>query len=155
VCISNDVVADQTRRIMEGVGYRGCVGIGWRFDSRDGLYKLLDVNARTSGVFRLFAGTNQMDVVRACYLALTGQPVPRSTLREGRKWMLEDDVPAALGAVRRGELTVREWARSLRGVRELQWLAPDDPMPFVKWFQPRARSRLRQVRAGARSSPRQ
>ena len=77
---------------MEAVGYRGCVGIGYRYDSRDGLYKLLDVNARVSGLFRLFAGTNDMDVVRVCYLDLTGQDVPATALQPGRKWMLEDDV---------------------------------------------------------------
>ncbi len=57
VCLPNDTVAVQTTSLMEGVGYRGCVGIGYRYDSRDGLYKLLDVNARVSGVFRLFSGT--------------------------------------------------------------------------------------------------
>jgi predicted ATP-grasp superfamily ATP-dependent carboligase len=148
VCLPNDTVADQTRRLMQGVGYRGCVGIGWRYDSRDGLYKLLDVNARVSGIFRLFAGTNEMDVVRACYLDLTGQPVPPTVLRPGRKWMLEDDLVASVSAVRSGRLSIAEWARSVRGVRELQWLAPDDPVPFFVWFRGRAASRLRQTAKG-------
>jgi len=145
VCLPNDSVADQTRRFMEGVGYRGCVGIGWRYDSRDGLYKLLDVNARVSGIFRLFAGSNEMDVVRACYLDLTGQRVPPSALQPGRKWMLEDDVVASVSAIRSGGLTVSEWARSVRGVREMPWLAADDPAPFFVWFRNRAVSRLRQI----------
>ena len=145
VCIPNETVADQTRRFMEGAGYRGCVGIGWRYDARDGLYKLLDVNARVSGVFRLFVGSNEMDVVRACYLDLTGQRVEPSVLQPGRKWMLEDDIVAAASAVRRRELTVAKWARSVRGVRELQWLAVDDPAPFVVWLRRRVVSRLRQI----------
>jgi predicted ATP-grasp superfamily ATP-dependent carboligase len=153
VCLPNQAVAEQTRRFMEGVGYRGCVGIGWRYDSRDGLYKLLDVNARVSGIFRLFAGTNEMDVVRACYLDLTGQRIPPTALRPGRKWMLEDDVVASVSAVRSGRLSVSEWARSLRGLRELQWLAADDPAPFLVWFRVRARSRLKQIAKGIVSWP--
>jgi D-aspartate ligase len=131
ICLPNETVATQTRGFMEGVGYQGCVGIGFRYDCRDGRYKLLDVNARVSGVFRLFAGTGGMDVVRACYLDLTGQEVPTTALQPGRKWMREEDVVVAALAVRNGRLSVTEWMRSVRGVRELQWFARDDPMPTL------------------------
>jgi predicted ATP-grasp superfamily ATP-dependent carboligase len=134
ICLPNEAVEGQTRSFMEGIGYRGCVGIGYRFDSRDGLYKLLDVNARVSGVFRLFSGSNDMDVVRICYLDLTDQHLPRTALRPGRKWMLEDDVPAALSAIRNGSLTVPQWLKSVRGVRESHWFAADDPMPILAWL---------------------
>jgi D-aspartate ligase len=133
VCLPNEAVARQTRTLMEGVGYRGCVGIGWRYDERDGLYKLLDVNARVSAVFRLFRGSNDMDVVRICYLDLTNQAFPATTLRAGRKWMLEDDVVAAFTAVRDRRLTLAQWLRSIRGVQELHWFAADDPMPLLAW----------------------
>lgn len=139
ICLPNETVATQTRRLMEGVGFRGCLGIGFRYDSRDGLYKLLDVNARVSGIFRLFVGTNEMDVVRACYLDLTGQKVPETALQPGRKWMLEDDVVAALLAIRSGRLSFAEWMRSLRDVQELQWFAKDDPLPILVWLRDRVR----------------
>lgn len=142
VCRENEIVAEQTRVFMEGVGHRGCVGIGYRFDARDGLYKVLDVNARISGVFRLFAGTNDMDVVRACYLDLTGQPMPATELQPGRKWMLEEDVLVALRSIRGGDLGLIEWLQSLRGVRESQWFARDDPMPFVELVRGGIRGRI-------------
>jgi D-aspartate ligase len=140
ICRENETVAEQTRAFMQGVGYRGCVGIGYRYDARDGLYKVLDVNARVSGIFRLFAGTNDMDVVRACYLDLTGQQVRETQLQPGRKWMLDEDVLVAVRAVRNGELGLREWVRSVRGVRESQWFARDDPRPFVALVQGGIRS---------------
>jgi len=145
ICLPNETVADQTRRFMEAVGYRGCVGIGYRYDIRDGQYKVLDVNPRVSGVFRLFAGTNDMDVVRVCYLDLTGQQAPVTALQPGRKWMLEDDVIAAVRAMRAGRLGVTEWLASVRGVRELRWLAADDPAPFLSWL----RDRIRQAALAA------
>jgi D-aspartate ligase len=134
ICLPNETVETQTRAFMQGVGYRGCVGIGYRYDSRDGLYKLLDVNARVSGVFRLFSGSDGMDVVRFCYLDLTDQHLPPTALRPGRKWMLEDDLLAALAAVRDGGLTVTQWLQSIWGVRESHWFAPDDPMPILAWL---------------------
>ena len=127
VCLPNETVATQTVRFMRGVGYRGCVGIGYRYDARDGQYKVLDVNARVSGVFRLFAGTNDMDVVRLCYLDLTGQPLPPTALQPGRKWLLENDFVAAFRGIRDRSLSVRRWLASLVGVREWHWLALDDP----------------------------
>jgi D-aspartate ligase len=142
VCLPNETVAAQTRQFMRGVGYRGCVGIGWRYDARDGLYKVLDVNARVSGVFRLFEGTNQMDVARVCYLDLTGQEVPMTALRPRRKWMLEDDFKVAATSVRSGQLTMAEWVRSIRGVQEWHWLAVDDPLPFLARFGDALRRRV-------------
>jgi D-aspartate ligase len=134
ICLPNETVEAQTRSFMEGIGYRGCVGIGYRYDSRDGRYKLLDVNARVSGIFRLFNGTNDMDVVRICYLDLTDQDLPATALRPGRKWMLEDDIFAALAAVRNDGLTVTQWLNSIRGVQESHWFAADDPRPLFTWI---------------------
>jgi hypothetical protein len=120
---------------MEAVGYRGCVGIGYRYDRRDGLYKVVDVNPRVSGVFRLFVGTNDVDVVRACYFDLTGQQLPATALQPGRKWLLEDHVFfAERTGLRSGHLRIAEWMRSVRGVRELHWFAADDPVPMVMWL---------------------
>jgi predicted ATP-grasp superfamily ATP-dependent carboligase len=150
VCLPNETVAQQTRRFMQAVGYEGAVGIGYRYDLRDGLYKLLDVNARLSGVFRLFRCTNGMDIVRICYLDLTGQPVPQSAPEIGRKWMLEEDVFAARACARQGKLTFKQWLASMRGVKETQWFAFDDPWPgfvwFWKWLWPAIVSKLRSIR---------
>jgi predicted ATP-grasp superfamily ATP-dependent carboligase len=148
ICLPNETVDAQTRRFMRGTGYRGCVGIGWRYDDRDGLYKVLDVNARVSGVFRLFEGTNQMDVARVCYLDLTGQEVPVTALRPRRKWMLEDDFRVAATSVRGGQLTMAEWVRSIRGVREWHWLAVDDPLPFLARLRDSLRRRVRRSAEG-------
>ena len=134
VCVPNEAVEMQTRTFMQGIGYRGCVGIGYRYDERDGLYKLLDVNARVSAVFRLFAGSNDMDVVRVCYLDLTDQEFPATTLRPGRKWMLEEDLLTAAAAVWHRRLTVMQWLRSIWGVRETHWFALDDPVPLLTWL---------------------
>lgn len=152
---SNPTVADQTRRLLEGMGYRGLAGVGYKYDPRDGQYKLLDVNARMSGVFRLFSAKNGMDVVRLCYLDLTGQPLPHFDVSPGRKWMLETDVFAALRCMREGKLTLWQWLKSMKGVRETHWYAVDDPAPGVAWAKsnvwPRLVSRVQRLRGRRRS----
>src|SRR5438445_248349 len=132
VCRSNPTVEEQTKRFMKAVGYRGILDIGYRFDARDGQYKLLDVNPRIGATFRLFVGAEGMDVLRAMYLDLTGQPVPPSTPQEERRWLVETlDVRSAVTYIRRGDITLSSWLRSLRHIDETAWWARDDPLPFL------------------------
>lgn len=133
VCEQNDEVAELTKRFMTSVGYSGAVGIGYRYDARDGKYKLLDVNARVSGVFRLFVSESGLDPVRVAYLDLNGESVPATSLDAGRKWMLEDDFLAAFREIRAGKLGIFSWIASLWGVNELHWLAADDLKPAMAW----------------------
>jgi D-aspartate ligase len=130
VCASNEVVEATTKRLMKAIGYRGIVDMGYRYDARDGQYKLLDVNPRIGATFRLFVGTNGIDVARALYLDLTDQRVEMAGAREGRKWLVESyDTISSLRYLRDGRLTPTNWLRSFRGVNESAWFALDDPLP--------------------------
>jgi D-aspartate ligase len=132
MCVPNVAVEEATCGFMKALGYRGILDIGWRFDIRDGQYKLLDANPRIGATFRLFVDTNGMDVARALYLDLTGQAVPRACAPGGRKWLVENqDVTASLVYWQDRKLTPGQWARSFRGVREAAWFARDDPLPFA------------------------
>jgi predicted ATP-grasp superfamily ATP-dependent carboligase len=132
VCVSNDTVRSAAIRLMRELGYRGIVDMGFRYDQRDGSYRLLDVNPRLGSSFRLFVGEDGIDVVRAAYLELTGQPVSCSDVPNGRTWIVEPyDVVASAQLAREGSLTLREWLRSMRGVDEAAWWASDDPNPFA------------------------
>ena len=75
ICLPNHTVAKTTIEFMRAIGYQGILDIGYRYDRRDGQYKVLDVNPRIGCTFRLFAATNGMDVARALYLDMTGQTV--------------------------------------------------------------------------------
>jgi D-aspartate ligase len=133
VCEHNAAVIATTERLMKQIGYRGIVDMGYRFDARDGEYKLLDVNPRIGATFRLFVDPAGVDVLRALYLDLTGQPPrPRASAREGRRWVVEHhDALEVAAALRRRELGVGGWLRSLRAVQEAAWFSPRDPLPAV------------------------
>jgi predicted ATP-grasp superfamily ATP-dependent carboligase len=129
ICLPCPPVEENTKRIAKAVGYRGIIDIGYRFDRRDGLYKLLDINPRIGATFRLFVDRNGMDVARAQYLDLTGQPVPPTEPHWGRKWAVEDkDVVSSWKYFREGTLGPVAYAKSLRGVDETAYLAADDPV---------------------------
>jgi len=132
VCRWNEEVAKTTIRFMEAVGYQGILDIGYRFDPRDGRYKVLDVNPRVGQAFRLFVAQNDMDVVKSLYLDLTGQPQFPIVPREGRRWLIEDfDVISSLHYYQEGKLRPLQWLRSFKRVEESAWFSWRDPLPFL------------------------
>lgn len=62
ICQRNEHVDRVTREFMKRIGYKGILDIGYRYDARDGQYKVLDINPRIGCTFRLFVADNGMDV---------------------------------------------------------------------------------------------
>jgi predicted ATP-grasp superfamily ATP-dependent carboligase len=161
VCEQNDAVQSITRRFMKAIGYRGILDMGYRRDQRDGQYKVLDINPRIGCTFRLFTAACGMDVVRALYLDMTGNPVPPTQTIEGRKWIVEDfDLFSAIRSFADGDLSLRDWAKSFTGIHEAACFASDDPLPFFmmaladccelwKWRRRRSTSRIDSTQTNA------
>ncbi|HEX9537476.1 MAG TPA: hypothetical protein VGA04_04790 [Streptosporangiaceae bacterium] len=127
----NIPLRDQVTGLLSELSYRGITDLDIRLDQRDGQYKLLDFNPRVGAQFRLFQDAAGLDVVRAAYLDLTGQAVPEHEPVDGRRFLVENYDPiGALGYWRSGELGLKSWVASLRGVDEAAWFARDDLRPF-------------------------
>lgn len=156
VCLRNDHVDQTTRTFMRAIGYKGVLDIGYRFDARDGHYKVLDVNPRIGATFRLFLDHRGLDVARALYLDMTGQPIEITEAREGRKWIVEDcDLVSCFRYYRDGKLGFREWLRSFRGIEEAAFWAVDDLSPMFHMYRADFREFLsRLVRRARRLSER-
>ena len=132
-CVANPRLHEITTRWMAAIGYRGILDMGYRYDARDGQYKVFDVNPRLGCTFRLFVSDSGMDVARAQYLDLTGQPVGAGQPREGRKWVVEDtDILSSLYYWRERKLSWTDWLVSFRGLEESAFFSWDDPKPVVQ-----------------------
>jgi len=131
-CRHNNAIIALTQRLIDRTGYRGLVDIGYRYDARDDQYKIIDFNPRLGGAFRLFVDRNGLDVARAFYLDLTGQPVPPAMPVEGRRWVKEDADLIAFKHYRRlNGLGLREWLRSWRTADEGALFSRRDPAPLL------------------------
>lgn len=132
VCLRNTELHELATSFLSAVGFKGIVDAEFRYDGRDGSYKILDANPRVGGNYRVFVDESGVDVVRALYLDLTGQPVPMVEPQEGRRWIKEDsDLVSFVHLRRSGEIDLRSWLRSLRGVREGATFSLRDPAPFL------------------------
>ena len=130
-CVPNPALIASVTDLLTRLSYRGIADLDLRLDDRDGQYKLLDFNPRLGAQFRLFTAPGGLDVVRAAYLDLTGQPVPRSEPAPGRTFMVESYDPlTAISYWRNGELGLRSWLGATAAVDETAWFARDDLRPF-------------------------
>jgi D-aspartate ligase len=128
----NAVVEATLIRFLQAIGYTGLVDIDIRYDARDGLYKVLDINPRIGANFRLFVSANGFDLARIYYLEMTGQCCDVESIREGRKWLVEDfDLVASLRYWVDGNLELRGWFMSLRDIDEYGYLNLKDPLPAL------------------------
>jgi len=132
VCKWNETVYNTTTTFMKSIGYKGILDIGYRYDPRDGKYKVLDINPRVGQAFRIFVARDNSDVVKTLYRDLTGEPIPAIQRREGRRWIIEDyDLESSLDYFREGTLGLAQWIRSYRNVEEAAWFDIKDPSPFL------------------------
>jgi len=137
--VLNERVAHLSIKFLQGVGFWGMCDAEFKYDERDGEYKMMEINPRPgrwySMVERAGAG-----VVYACYLDLAGEGIPEE-LEEGARdmnfrWIIMSrELPAALFYMKRGELSLNEWMRQIfEKPREWGGFTPDDPLPFVGYF---------------------
>ncbi|MBC3844354.1 ATP-grasp domain-containing protein [Streptacidiphilus sp. 4-A2] len=135
---ANPELAEESARFCRAVGFHGICDLDWRFDRRDGRYKLLDFNPRLGAQFRLFETGPGIDLVRALHLDLTGRAVPSGGQLDGRSFTVEIlDAPARVAA-RRGHRSAQlptgrsgPPPRAGGRLRELGWTAVDDPLPAL------------------------
>ncbi|GLZ07203.1 ATP-grasp domain-containing protein [Actinomadura sp. NBRC 104412] len=126
----NPELEELTRALLQALGYRGPVSMDYRYDRRDGTYKLLDLNPRVGAIFRLFTDEAGVDVVRALHLDLTGRPVPDAVPVDGRVVMVEGyDVRSARSLLKTRDLTLAELSSSWRTISETAWFGRDDLLP--------------------------
>jgi D-aspartate ligase len=123
-------------RFLESLNYTGVAEVEFKYDRRDGRYKLLDVNAR----FWTWTGLGQAAGVDFPYLAwlqALGQDMScvRARAKSGVAWMYASrDVPAAIVEITRGALTVRDYLAGFRKGLVFASLAADDPWPAIAEF---------------------
>jgi predicted ATP-grasp superfamily ATP-dependent carboligase len=133
---------DSLRRLFEDVGYTGLFDAEYKFDERDGFYKLLEVNTRAWWQIGLWPSCG----VAVCLLAYRdalGQAVePVTTYEVGRRWVHEfRDLPAWLGERGRRLTPLVSWRDC-----EYAIFSRDDTKPFVLAGRHHARSVLSRAR---------
>lgn len=121
---------------FQRIGYRGTGSIEFKYDARDGQFKLIELNPRYWQQNALAARVG-MNIALLEYRDLLGLPFePITRWQSGVKWInLGRDFETARQLRQSGELTAVAWWQSLRGERIWSDMAIDDPGPgfFALW----------------------
>ena len=119
------------RKILAAIAYRGIFSAEFKRDARDGVFRILEINARV-WIFVEFAGRCGVDVCTLAYRDALGLPLqPQAGYRSGARLIApHTDLAAARYAWLRGELTFGAWLRSCAGAQQphFNWT---DPAPAV------------------------
>jgi D-aspartate ligase len=123
-------VEDMSVRFLRSIGYYGLAELEYKYDRRDGLTKLLDVNARTWGYHSLGQRAG-VDFPYLLYADQVGLPVPSEVAAQpGISWIrLATDLPTAAIELARRRLDWRTYLRSLRVFDVESVFTPDDLRP--------------------------
>lgn len=154
VSIINHEVLAIAEKVLRAIGYAGIVELEFRFDRRDGGYKLIDFNPRLGAQFQFLRNQSGIDVVRAAHLNLTGRPVPAGMQVEQIAFVSDfTDLAAFAPYWRRGHVRAAAWLMQFLGARERAWFAWDDIGPFVAACGPWAKRLLSATTRRARRAP--
>ena len=127
--ISLPEIAEPSCRFLAAIDYYGLVELEYKCDPRDGICKLLDVNARTWG-YHSVGGPAGVDFPYLLFRDQIGAPVDEAHAKPGVRWIrLNTDVPNALRDILAGRLRPWEYLRSLRGVNTEAVFSLSDPLP--------------------------
>jgi len=145
--IDEPAVDTAGRRFLESIGFDGMAEVEFKFDSRDGKYKILDVNMRPWGWHAI--GTRVgVDFAYLLWRLHTGGDVARVAATKTAAWLRELNGLVAIGASpgRRDALRSLLSAAS-RGRLVGATFALSDPLPFVAEFALRAAALFRRKTA--------
>ena len=117
-------------RFLASLDYSGLVEVEFKYDARDGLHKILDVNARAWTWIALGAAAG-IDFPALQWQLACGEAVVPIT-RRGASWVyFPRDLAAAFHEMAAGRLTPPAYLRSLTRSSARAVFALDDPWPAV------------------------
>ena len=130
----NDVVLEESLRLFDNVNYRGLGYVEIKRDVPTNSYFIVEPNIGRPTGRSAIAEAGGVDLLYTMYCETVGLPLPpnRTQTYQGVKWIhVRRDTQAALAGWWRGELTLLDWWRSVRGRKGYALFSWRDPMPFL------------------------
>lgn len=124
---------EQGLAFMTKLGYVGIGSLQVKRDEIDGRFYLIEINAGRATLNLPLCEASGVAMAYTYHCAAAGLPLPpdRLVTRPGSKWICwRRDVASALTHLRRGDLTLTGWLRSLRGIGWSADIRFEDPLPF-------------------------
>jgi D-aspartate ligase len=117
-----------TKNYLSRLGYHGLMEAEWKKDPRNGVFKLLEINARQSMQNSLPTRCG-INLVLMAYLDTIGEKLRYAdNYEKGIRWI---DFVNDLQSVISTNTAIKDWLVSLKDVREWSSFATDDVKPWI------------------------
>jgi D-aspartate ligase len=133
--VRDDTAVELTLRVFGGIGYRGLAYLETKRDEVTGEYGIIEANVGRPTGRSSSAEAAGVDLLYTMYCDAVGLPLPpnREQHYGTGTWLhTVRDLQAAAYHLRRRELTVAGWWRSIQGPRNHAIASLRDPAPFVR-----------------------
>ena len=130
----NDAVLEETIRLFKSVQYRGLGYVEMKQDERTGKHFIIEPNIGRPTGRSAIAEAGGVELLYTMYCDALGWPLPPNREQQygNAKWIyLGRDLQSAWFHWRRGQLTLKEWWRSLRGIKTDAIFSWTDLGPFL------------------------
>ncbi|MEK6720751.1 MAG: carboxylate--amine ligase [Chloroflexota bacterium] len=132
--IRDDEALEASVRLFSTVGYRGLAYLEVKRDAQTGALGIIEPNLGRPTGRSAIAERGGVELLLTAYADALGLPLPvnRTQAYRGAKWIYwRHDLQASVVRIRRGELTVPGWIRSVGG-RPIEAVGSvRDPLPFL------------------------
>ncbi len=135
--VRNDIVLEESLRLFRKVGYHGLGYVELKKDERTGEHFIIEPNIGRPTGRSAISEAGGVELLYTKYCDLVGLPLPknRSQKYTGVKWIyIRRDLQSAFFYWRRGDLTIADWLRSLRGPKGYAVFSTSDITPFFADF---------------------
>jgi predicted ATP-grasp superfamily ATP-dependent carboligase len=158
--VRNDAALADALRLFDHVGLRGLGYVEFKQDARTSELFIIEPNIGRPTGRSAIAEAGGVELHFTAYCEAAGLPLPeaRTQVYTGAKWInLLRDTQSAWYYWRRGELSLADWVRSVRGRKSFAIWALRDPAPFAAAVLSAARGAVakRSLRRDAAQAPHQ
>ncbi len=116
--MQNEDVERISVKFLEELKFHGLCGSEFKYDDRDGEYKMIEINIRPQ-LWEDLTRIAEKEIVWAAYCDLAGLNLPEQTpQKNGVKWVyLTRDIFSALWHVKEQNISIVSWIRSYKGTK--------------------------------------
>ena len=126
-----DEVAELARDLLSALRYRGLVGVEFKRDPRDGVFRLMEINPRTVSGNQLAISAG-VDFPWIVYRHLCGEVFEQPRFRPGVHYLNEEwDIKAFLALRKQRKLGAGAWLRSLGATESFALARRGDWQPLA------------------------
>jgi len=133
----NDVVLNVSLDVFREVKFQGLGYLEMKYDKKSQKYYIIEPNIGRPTGRSAIAEAGGVELLYTMYCDSIDEPIPDGSIQKyvGVKWIhILRDVQSAFYYWREGELTFKQWWKSIRGKKAYAILSWSDPLPFLSAF---------------------